>query len=57
VIGRVMEKVQRSFRECPRDVVVAYVGPRAVELTQMASFLEPVAIDAARQFAVYRVPE
>jgi SAM-dependent methyltransferase len=57
VIGPVMEKVQRSFRECPRDVVVAYVGPRAVELTQMASFLEPVAIDAARQFAVYRVPE
>jgi SAM-dependent methyltransferase len=55
VIRRVMEKVERSVGESPRDVYVAYVGPRAFDLAQIAPFLEPVVRDAEKQFAVYLV--
>jgi len=54
VIGRVMKNLEQSARKHPRQVYVAYVGPRAMELTQVAGFLESVVMDTNRQFAVYR---
>jgi SAM-dependent methyltransferase len=54
VIGQVMKNLERSVRARPREVYVAYVGPRAVELPQVADFLESVVVDLTRQFAVYR---
>jgi SAM-dependent methyltransferase len=55
VLRRVMENLERSVRENPRAVYVAYVGPRGLELTRVVRFLETVVVDAAQQFAVYRV--
>ena len=55
VIRRVMEKIEHSVDKFPRDVYVAYVGPRALELALMAPFLKPVVRDAGKQFAVYLV--
>jgi len=54
VIGRVMKNLEQSARKHPRQVYVAYVGPRAMELTQVAGFLESVVMDTNKQFAVYR---
>jgi hypothetical protein len=55
VIRSVLEKVERSVGECPRDMYVAYVGPRALELAHIVSFLKPVTRDAEKQVAVYLV--
>ena len=55
VIGQVMKNLECSVRAHPREVYVAYVGPRAVELPQIAGFLESVVTDTGKQFAVYRV--
>jgi len=52
VIGQVMKNLERSVRDHPREVYVAYVGPGAAELPH---FLNAVVVDRGLQFSVYRV--
>lgn len=55
LLRRVMTNLERSLRETPLPTLVAYVGPRSLELETVVPFLSAVVKDTPRQFAVYRV--